>query len=184
MFYKPGILVVGRKTAGLTAALDVLDGKAASLGQGIAVKKGRLGRRVTVLGKASPLAAAIPADAMFMGRAINVAESKLPAGEHAPLVKATESVSVDFGIKGEEVFFDADLVAKSPELATLFKSALDGGRAMAILQFAANNEAMTKLLNSFKLDIAGNRVTARWRATADELWMHAEAAHSQYESNQ
>ena len=75
-------------------------------------------------------------------------------------------------------------MAKTPEAAKLFRDALDGGRAIAILQFAANNEAMTKLLNSFKLDIAGKTVTAHWRASADELWTHAEAAHEQYQSEQ
>ena len=73
VFYKPGVLVVGRKTADLTAALDVLDGKAASLGKGTAVtKKGGQGRRVTVSTGVSPLAAAIPADAMFVGCASNM----------------------------------------------------------------------------------------------------------------
>ena len=165
VFYGPTTLVFGRSVTDVTAALDVLDGKSPSLEK-----------------KQSPLAAKLPANAMFVGRAIGVAESTIPS-EESPLVKQTESVCVAFGINGDEVWLDGDLVAKSVEMAPLFKDALDGGRALAILQFGADNPAMAKLLNSFTLNISGKSVTARWRAPADELWTQAEAAYSQFESN-
>jgi hypothetical protein len=150
----------------VSAALDVLDGKAASL----ATKK-------------SPLSAKIPENAMFVGRAVGVAESTIPSDD-APVVKQTESVAVAFGINGDEVWLDADLVAKSPEVAPLFKHVLEGERDSLILEFGPDNPAMKKLLNTFTLNISGKSVSARWRAPADELWTQAEAASSQYQSKQ
>jgi hypothetical protein len=166
VFYTPTTLVFGRSVADVSAALDVLDGKSASL----ATKK-------------SSLSAKLPENAMFVGRAVGVAESTIPSDE-SPLVKQTESIAVAFGINGDEVWLDADLVAKSAETAPLFKHVLDGARDMAILEFGANNPAMSKLLNTFTLNISGKSVNARWRAPADELWTQAEAAYSQYESKQ
>ena len=166
VFYTATTLVFGRSVEDVSAALDVLDGKAASLAT-----------------KESPLTAKIPENAMFVGRAVGVAESTIPSDE-SPLVKQTESVAIAFGINGDEVWLDADLVAKSAETAPLFKHVLDGARDMAILEFGANNPAMSKLLNTFTLKISGKSVVARWRAPADELWTQSEAAFSQYESKQ
>jgi hypothetical protein len=163
VFYTATTLVFGRSVEDVSEALDVLDGKAPNLAS-----------------KKSPLSAKLPENAMFAGRAVGVAESTIPSDE-SPLVKQTESVAIAFGINGDEVWFDADLVAKT---APLFKHVLDGARDMAILEFGANNPAMSKLLNTFTLKISGKSVIAHWRAQADELWTQAEAAYSQYESKQ
>ena len=165
MFYAKSTLIVGRSADDVSAAADVLDGKAPNL----------------TSKKKSPLAAKLPADAMLVARAVGVAEADLPV--KSPLLKQCDSLSLSFGIKEDEVFLDGELVAKSPDMAPLYQHMFDGFRDMAILQLG-NDPAMAKLLNTFTLQVSGKKVTAKWRASADDLWTQGEAAYSLWRSKQ
>ncbi len=163
--YSPTKLVVGRNVADVAAAIDVLDGKSPNLTK-----------------TKSPLATKVPADAMFVGRAIGISKAEVPGKSPlVSLVKQSDSFCVAFGIKEEEVFLDAELAVKTAEAALQFKNLADGSRAMFSLQLASMPEA-TKLLNLLKVNVSGKKVTANWRAPVDELWTQAEAAFAQWES--
>jgi hypothetical protein len=165
MFYAPATIIVGRTAADVSAAADVLDGKAPNL----------------TSKKKSALAAKVPAETMLLARAIGVAEADLPM--KSPLSKQCDSISIAFGIKGDEVFLDGELVAKVAEMAPLYQHMFDSFRDMAILQLG-NDPELAKLLNTFKLQVSGKKVTAAWRAPVDDLWTQGEAAFSQWKSKQ
>jgi hypothetical protein len=164
MFYAPTTVVVGRNVDDVAAAADVLDGKAPNLAS-----------------KKSALAAKVPADAMLLVRAVGVAEADLPV--KSPLQKQCDSISLAFGIKADEVFLNGELVAKSAEMAPLYQHMFDGFRDMVILQLG-NDPATAKLLNTFTLKVSGKKVTANWKASADDLWTQGEAIYSQWKSKQ
>ncbi len=165
MFYAPTTLIVGRGAAEVSAAADVLDGKAPNL---TAKKK-------------SPLAAKVPADAMLVARAIGLSEADLPV--KSSLLKQSDAVSLSFGIKEDEVFLDGELVAKTADVAPLFQTVFNGSRDWALLQLG-NDPAIAKLLNTFTLKVAGKKVIANWKASADELWTQGESIYSQWKSKQ
>jgi hypothetical protein len=165
MFYGPTTLIVGRSADDVKAAADVLDGKAPNLASK----------------KKSSLAAKVPADAMLVARAVGLSEADLPV--KSPLLKQSESVCLSFGIKEDEVFLDGELVAKSADVAPLFQNVFNGFRDAALLQLG-NDPAVAKLLNTFTLKVSGKKVTANWRASADELWTQGEAVYSQLKSKQ
>ncbi len=163
MFYAPTTLIVGRTAADVSAAAEVLDGKAPNL----------------TSNKKSPLAAKVPEEAMLVARATGVSEADLPM--KSPLLKQSDSLCLAFGIKGDDVFLDGELVTKSAEMAPLFQHVFDGFRDAAILQLG-NDPATAKLLNTFTLKVSGKKVTANWRAPVDELWTQGEAIYSQLKS--
>jgi hypothetical protein len=165
MFYAPTTLIVGRGAGDVSAAADVLDGKAPNI---TAKKK-------------SPLAAKVPADAMLVARAVGLSEADLPFKN--PLLKQSDSVCLSFGIKEDEVFLDGELVTKSAETAPMIQSIFDGLRAAALLKLD-NDPAVTKLLNTFTLKVSGKKVIANWRASADDLWTQGESIYSQWKSKQ
>jgi hypothetical protein len=165
MFYDAKTLIVGRTVESVSAAADVLDGTAKNL----------------TSKKKSPLAAKVPTDVMLLARATGVAEADVPV--KSPLLKQCDSLSFAFGIKEDQVFVDGELVAKNAEMAPLYQHMFDGFRDMVILQLG-NDPATAKLLNTFTLKVSGKKVTANWRASADDLWVQGEAIFSQWKSKQ
>ena len=75
MFYAPTTLIVGRGAGDVSAAADVLDGKAPNI----------------TSKKKSPLAAKVPADAMLVARGVGLSEADLP-------VKSAAAEAVRFGL--------------------------------------------------------------------------------------
>lgn len=122
-FHRPTVVVLGRDSEEIQAALDVLDGKSADLA-----------------GSDSALDADVPAGTMFEARVIELAAAKLPF--KSPIVHQTEFLAIVLGEHNGEVFAQAKLVAKSAELAEQVRVAMEGLRALAELQGRANANAL------------------------------------------
>lgn len=161
VFYSPKILVFGRAEADVSAALDVLDGKSPALA-----------------GKDSPLAAKVPAGAMFVGRAIGLADADLPW--KSPLLKQSEAVATALTVSDDAVSCEVRLVAKEAEAAPQLKDVIHGAIAMITLQFGPD-PGLTDLVKAVKVDVAGKTVTVAWRAPLDQVWEQAERAYQQWE---
>jgi hypothetical protein len=153
-FFRPTVVVLTASVDELKAALDVLDAKSPVLA-----------------GKESPLAAAVPAGTVVAARAIGLADAELPY--KSPLVTQTETFSVVAGVYRGELFAEARLVARSPELAAQVRSIAEGARAMAELQ-RSQDQAAVKLLKQIKIRGADKRVEIEFRAPAEEAWAWVE----------
>jgi hypothetical protein len=161
VFYSNRVLVFGRASADVAAAVDVLDGKSPSL-----------------LGKDSPLAAKVPAGAAFVGRACGLAEADLPW--KSPLLKQSESVAVALTVNDDALACEVRLVTRSEEAAPLAKDVINGGVAMLTLQFGPD-PGLAQLFKALKVDVAGKTVSVAWRVPVDDLWTQAERAFEQWE---
>jgi hypothetical protein len=156
-FYSPKILVFARTAAEVTSALDVLDGKSPSLA-----------------GKDSPLGAKVPAGAMFVGRATGLAEANLPW--KSPLLNQSESVATALTVTDDALAVEVRLVARSEESAPLLKDVIQGGVAMAKLQFGPD-EGLTAMFKALKVEVAGKTVTVAWRGPSVDVWTQTERAY-------
>jgi hypothetical protein len=160
VFYKETVLVFGRTTVEVAAALDVLDGKSPNLA-----------------GKDSPLAAKVPAGATFVGRALGLADADLPW--KSPLLKKSESVATALTVSSDTIDCEVQLVTKSEEAAPLFKDAVNGGLAMATLQLGSD-PALAELFKTVKIKTAGKTVTVTWHVPVTDVWARAEKAFEQW----
>ena len=156
-FYKSDLLVFASGIDELTSALDVLDGKKPSLA-----------------GKTSTLAAKTPADAILVIRGVGLADAKLP--HHAAVVKQIESFDIAIGESHAEVFGDVAVVAKSDKAAANIEKVIEGGCAMAWLQYGGNEAFPAKLFDAVKVSASGSTVTIQWRVSADEVWSEIQKA--------
>lgn len=161
VFYSPTVLVFGRTTTEVVAAIDVLDGKSPNLA-----------------GKDSPLAAKVPASATFVGRAIGLADASLPW--KSPLLKQSESIATALTVSEGSVSCEIRLVTKAADAAPMVTDVIQGGIAMLKLQFGPD-ERLTQLLKTVKIDVADKTVTVAWHAPVDDLWSQAERAYQQWE---
>ncbi len=149
-FFKPDVLVFAKTQAQAANALDVLDGKSPSVP------------------KDHPLVAeAPPSGTILLIRAIGLADATLPF--KSPLITHCRSLHIAFGEHQATAFSQINLAVNSPETADRVRTALEGLRAVALLQYETN-PSLIKLLESPKVTIAGATVTAATSATADEVW--------------
>lgn len=148
-FHQATVLVLGRNADEVKAALDVLDGKSPCLA-----------------GSDAPLGAEAPAGSIFAARAVGLADADLPF--KSPIVRQVESLSITLGEHEGEVFGEARLVASTPEVAENVQSAVEGLRAIAQLQHAADQDRM-KALRALQVTMDEKTVTLRWRMSVDAL---------------
>ncbi len=120
--YKPDCLVFASSIEELKNALDVLEGKSASVGSD------------------SPLAdAATPAGTILAIRATGLAGVELPC--KSPVVKQMESVRAVIGENDGRSFLQAKAVTTTPEVAGQVKTVIEGVRAMGILHSLGDEKA-------------------------------------------
>ena len=148
--FGPELLIVGRDSAEVKAALDVLDGKAAVLA-----------------GSDSPLANEVLEGAVVVGGVTGMTE----AGSlfKSPIVNQSEFIWVTLGEQDGEVFGQLKFVAKSDEAAEQVEDILRGLRAMALLQLGSDKEARKTIA---RLTVARSQRTVHveWRGAAAGVW--------------
>lgn len=149
-FCKSDLVLIGSSEREVKAALDVLDGRTASLA-----------------GTAAPLAAALPEGAVVVARARGLAEAELPF--KSPLVTQSETFSLVVGERNGESFAEARLLTKSPQTAEQVKAIVEGLRAMGELQ-RSSDQGFVRLLGKLKANVNDKAVDVEWRAAADEVW--------------
>ena len=148
-FHGPAVMVFGRDTAEVKAALDVLDGKSAGLAED------------------SPLLGAdVPAGAVLHAAASELAAADVPF--KSPILTRSEVFSLAVGEYHGRVFARATLVAQSPEVAAQVRQILDGFLAMAKLQHRANEDAM-KILEAVRATTHQKTVSVAWEGSAEAV---------------
>ena len=153
---KSNLLVFAPTVDQIKPALDVLDGKSASLS-----------------GKESSLTAGTPAGAMIVIRAVGLADAKLPL--KSPLVAQCEAVSLMIGEQDGKVSAEGKLFTKSKETAEQIKAIVEGGRAAAELR-AGNDAEAAKVIKTVKVNLADTTLSVEFSSPVDDVWTLAEKA--------
>lgn len=156
-FFRPTLLVLSPNRDALIAALDVLDGRQASL-----------------KGKDSPLAAAPPHGAMLAVRAVALDRTALRF--KSPLVTQSETFHLDAAEAEGELKIAATLGLKSSEAVEQIEAILRGMRAMAELRAGEEPEAAV-LMRRLKTEMDGKTIRLDFSAPADDLWRLAIKMH-------
>ncbi len=147
-FFQDDLLVFGSTVEKVQKALDVLKGDAANL----AGKKD------------SPLAQEPPAGAVFVVRAVDLAEAEVPC--KSPLLKQSKLLSLVKGEHDGQWFGMGTLVTDSPEVADQVKQIIEGIGAMILLQHGDEPE-IKELIRQYKLSVQDSTVTLTFKASAE-----------------
>ena len=148
-------IVLGRNGSDVKAALDVLDGRAASLADGNSPLAGAAFSEETVGGGVA-----------FQVRAVGLAGPDIPF--KSPIIRQSESLVMVAGEREGQAFARARLTAKSDEVARQMLSVVEGFVATARLQCGDNEEAK-KLLENLAVTADGKAVTVEWKGSADGM---------------
>lgn len=148
--FGPELLVVGRDSAEVKAALDVLDGKSAVLA-----------------GSASPLAGEVPEGAVVVAGVTGMTGAGVPF--KSPIVNQSECIWVALGEQGGEVFGQLKFVARSDEAAEQVEDVLRGLRAMILLQHGSDKEAR-KIIARLTVTRSQRTVNVEWHGAAEGVW--------------
>lgn len=151
VFYRPDVILFGGSFDEVIAALDVLDGTKPNL-----------------VGKDSPLAAAVPPGTMFLARVVGLADVANLPGKF-PIMKQTESLALAVGEKEGESFFTGRMTVKNAKLAEQMKTVVEGVRAMAVMVHGGDSKAL-EIIDALKVDIDGKVVEIECRAPAEKVW--------------
>ena len=162
-FHSPTTIVFGRSPEDVTAALDVLDGKADCL-EGID----------------SPLAVAVPNGTMLTVKACRLDNVELPS--RSPLIKLGKSFSLLLGEFEGASFASVTLTTKSEEMATQVMQMLEGFHAMARIQHE-DKPLVQEILGAVKASATEDTVTVELHASADEVWERAKILRKRIEKN-
>jgi len=141
-------IVVGEDAEQVILAVDTLDGKHPAVDDD------------------SPLAAPAPEGTVLFAAACGLAEAELPF--RSPLVRQAQRMILAFGESDQQVFLKATAVARDTESAEQFRAAVDGLRALAMLQ-AGSDPLATRLFKDFKLSIEEETVHLDWRVPAEDV---------------
>ncbi len=144
--YKDTTLIFARTKAQVEKAIDVLDGKSASVGD-----KG-------------PLAGRVRPGSILVGRASEVhPETKFP------VLKESKGFRVALGENEGMSFYRAMLEMKSAEAAEQAKTVTEGMVALGSLSFGGDTDAM-KLVKGLETKTDGDKCLIAWDAKADDVW--------------
>jgi hypothetical protein len=148
-FFGDDTIVIAPDGPAVTAALAVLDGKAAGLSSDSALS-----------------ADAVPG-AILQASAAGLAQAKaLPI--QSPIVRQCESGSLAVGEQAGDVFLQSRIVTASPETATRLCQLLIGVKAMAEFQTPDKPE-LANLLQSLKVTASDKTVEIQWQYSSIEL---------------
>ena len=143
-FYTPSLLVIARTEPEVRHALDVLDGKAA-----------------TLAARRSPVVDGVREGSMALAWAEGLADSSLPF--RSQIITKSEAVGIVVGEKGGEVFATLRLVMQNKDTAQKMLAVLEGMRSAAELQYEGNS-SMMKILKKLTLAVSEKTVNAGLRA--------------------
>jgi hypothetical protein len=146
-------LVIASSVEEIAAALDVLDGKAGSIGE------------------EGPLAGPVPAGTTLMMRVSGIDEADLKHKD--PVAKQTKSFRFVLGEKDGESFFRSRSVMTNPEIVDSLKEVVEGGKALAKIHFAANEQA-TMLVGGLEIIPDESTLTLTWKGPAEAVWTQLE----------
>jgi len=147
------LLVLASSVDELKAALDVLDGKADSVGSDGA------------------LAGSAPAGTTVLMRATGIAEAKLPHKD--PVAKQTESFRFVVGENDGKSFFRVRAEMTNDEIVGQVKEIVEGGQALATIA-SGKNELKLRLVNGLEVRPKGDTLTLLWSGSADDVWTQAQ----------
>ena len=154
-------LVLASSVDELKAALDVLDGKAGSVGSD------------------SGLAGEVPTGTTVLMRVTGIAKAELPCKN--PVAKQTESIRFVVGENQGESFFRARATMTNTEVIGQVNEIVEGGQALARL-CSSDNELQLRLVNALQVKPDGNNLTLLWKGSAEDVWQHAEAESKKWEA--
>jgi hypothetical protein len=149
-FFAPTLLVIARTPKEVQQALDVLDGKGASL----AKKSG-----VTI--------EAAPQGTMLQAWVQGLANTPLPL--KSPAIKKSQALSLLIGEHAGQVSVSTRLVMQTPEVARKVFAVLEGVRSAAELQYEDDPRIMA-VVKRVKLSVSDRTVSLEMRAGADDVW--------------
>jgi len=163
-FHTDKLIVVGRDPAEVTAALDVLDGKAAGMNNGDPL-----------------LADKVPAGTVVQAAAVAAAGLAEEEGPFvSPFLRKSELISLAIGEHEGQVFVRGRVVAESSKVAKQLREVADGLLAMA--KFSPPKEApkeFLKILDGIEVTSKDKTVTVGWKASADVVLEMLEQAWKQ-----
>jgi hypothetical protein len=146
-------LVVATGVEQLSAALDVLDGKAASVGGD------------------HPLGGQIPTGTTVMFRASGIADADVK--DDCPIVKQTRSFRFVLGEKEGQSFYRSRSEMTNPEIVSSLKEVIEGAQAMARIH-CGENKAGIKLVDALQIKPNGATLTVAWKAPAEEVFVQVD----------
>jgi len=141
-------ILFSRDTKQLTAALDVLAGKSASLSAD------------------SPLAESAPKGTFVLARGIGMDKEKTPF--RADVIRRSKQLSIAMGQQGNEVFMQGLLAAPNADSAAKVREVVEGFRALAQLRFGDRDHA-DKMLRGLNIAVAGSTVVMEWKGNGDDV---------------
>ena len=150
VLYKSNVFVFGARTDDVKKALDVLDGKAASLS-----------------GKPCALNAATREGATVIARAIDLRQAKLPI--KSPVLKGVEQLSLEVGERAGESFFQSQVTVANAETAQQIKAVVDGTRALVLLAHCDDPLAKT-VIEGLSAEQSSKTVTVKFHMGAEKVW--------------
>ncbi len=154
-------LVLASSVDELKAALDVLDGKAGSIGSD------------------NPLAGRVPDGTTLLLRVTGIATAELPCKN--PAARQTESVRLVLGEHQGESFFRARATMTNTEVVGQVHEIVKGGQALARL-CSGDNDLKLRLVNGLRVKPDGNDLTLLWKGSAEDVWQHLEAESKKWEA--
>lgn len=157
-FFQPGLLVFAKTKELATKTLDSLDGK------------------LPALAPDHPLIQAAPVGTILLIRASGLADASVPF--KSPLITQAQSLQIAWGEHESTSFSEVTLMLKTAEAADNVRTALEGLRATALLQYGTN-PGLEKLLKRMKITIADSTVKAATAAPAEEVWATIESVWNQ-----
>jgi len=142
-------IIVGEDPEQVVLALDTFEGRHPSVPED------------------SPLAAPRPEGTVLFAAAYGLDKAELPF--RSPLVRQAQRMILAVGeSKQQVVFLQATTVARDTESAEQFRAALDGLRALALLQ-SGSDPQVAGLFKQFELSVQEQTVRLEWRVPARQL---------------
>jgi len=149
-FFKDDVMVFARSASQVETALDVLAGKAESVGG------------------EGPLAGRVRPGSILVGRA-----AAIDPDTKCPVLKQGRGFRVAMGEHDGTSFYRARLEMDSEDAARRAEAVTEGLVALGELQFGAEAQVM-KLVDGIETMTSGSTCSIAWDAKADDVWVVAE----------
>lgn len=145
-FFKDDVMVFARSASQVEMALDVLAGKAESIGDD------------------SPLAGRVRPGSILVGRAVAI-----DPDTKCPVLKQGRGYRVAMGENDGMSFYRARLEMDSEEAARQAEAVTEGFVALGKLRFGDEAQVM-KLIDGIETTTSGSTSSIAWDAKADDVW--------------
>ncbi|MCE9555805.1 MAG: hypothetical protein K8T91_20855 [Planctomycetes bacterium] len=146
--YGRDAVLFSRDAKQLTAALDVLAGKADALSDESSL-------------------AEVPRKGTFvLVRGVGMNKEKTPF--HLAVIRRSKQLAFAFGQSGTEVFSQGLLVAPNADSADKVRDVVEGFRALTQLRFG-DHDKRGEMLRGVKVAVAGSTVVLEWQGSGDDV---------------